>query len=315
MRGLALFAVLSFPLVAHAEDDWSLLRRAAQAGQSHPLSGSYSHQLGGELETFRLYRVNEDGVVRERRESLDGLPREIVRQGNELTCYAPDSKSLSAAKLSAVKLFPAVLPEVPADLAVAYTLTRGSMDRVVERDCQWLLLKPREANSRYSQRLCIDPGTALPLKTVTVGAKGEVIEQFAFTELSLTGERDKSRLKPRYKQALPLGRTGASAGVVANAPLEVKGMPAGFRLLRYMSRPMPGHDEAVQHYVYSDGFAKLSLFVETSDAEVPQHPVVVAPNGIGVASRRVGEQLLTVVGDLPEAGLQSVLKNIRLIQK
>lgn len=313
MRGLALCAVLSVPLLAYAEDDWSLLRRAAQAGQSQLFSGSYSHQLGGELETFRVYRASEDGQVRERRESLDGLPREIVRHGNELTCYAPDSKSLSAAKLSAVKLFPAVLPEAPGELAVAYTLVRGNMDRVVERDCQWLLLKPREANTRYSQRLCIDPATALPLKTVTLGAKGEVIEQFAFTELVLSAERDKSRLKPRYKQSLPLGRTGSTA--VANAPLEVKGMPAGFRLLRYMSRPMPGHDEAVQHYVYSDGFAKLSLFVETSDAEVPQHPVVVAPNGIGVASRRVGEQLLTVVGDLPEAGLQSVLKNIRLIQK
>lgn len=313
MRGLALCAVLSVPLLAYAEDDWSLLRRAAQAGQSQLFSGSYSHQLGGELETFRVYRASEDGQVRERRESLDGLPREIVRHGNELTCYAPDSKSLSAAKLSAVKLFPAVLPEAPGELAVAYTLVRGNMDRVVERDCQWLLLKPREANTRYSQRLCIDPATALPLKTVTLGAKGEVIEQFAFTELVLSAERDKSRLKPRYKQSLPLGRTGTTA--VANAPLEVKGMPAGFRLLRYMSRPMPGHDEAVQHYVYSDGFAKLSLFVETSDAEVPQHPVVVAPNGIGVASRRVGEQLLTVVGDLPEAGLQSVLKNIRLIQK
>lgn len=313
MRGLALCAVLSVPLLAYAEDDWSLLRRAAQAGQSQLFSGSYSHQLGGELETFRVYRASEDGQVRERRESLDGLPREIVRHGNELTCYAPDSKSLSAAKLSAVKLFPAVLPEAPGELAVAYTLVRGSMDRVVERDCQWLLLKPREANTRYSQRLCIDPATALPLKTVTLGAKGEVIEQFAFTELVLSAERDKSRLKPRYKQSLPLGRTGSTA--VASAPLEVKGMPAGFRLLRYMSRPMPGHDEAVQHYVYSDGFAKLSLFVETSDAEVPQHPVVVAPNGIGVASRRVGEQLLTVVGDLPEAGLQSVLKNIRLIQK
>ncbi|MFC3626146.1 MucB/RseB C-terminal domain-containing protein [Vogesella amnigena] len=304
---------MSVPLLAYAEDDWSLLRRAAQAGQSQLFSGSYSHQLGGELETFRVYRASEDGQVRERRESLDGLPREIVRHGNELTCYAPDSKSLSAAKLSAVKLFPAVLPEAPGELAVAYTLVRGNMDRVVERDCQWLLLKPREANTRYSQRLCIDPATALPLKTVTLGAKGEVIEQFAFTELVLSAERDKSRLKPRYKQSLPLGRTGTTA--VANAPLEVKGMPAGFRLLRYMSRPMPGHDEAVQHYVYSDGFAKLSLFVETSDAEVPQHPVVVAPNGIGVASRRVGEQLLTVVGDLPEAGLQSVLKNIRLIQK
>lgn len=313
MRRLAVCVLISLPLVAHAEDDWSLLRRAAVAGQSLPFSAIYSHQLGGELETFRIYRSSEDGLLRERRESLDGLPREIVRQGSELTCYAPDARSLSAAKLGAVKMFPAVLPDAPADLAVAYNLSRGGMDRVAERDCQWLLLKPREVNSRYSQRLCIDPVTALPLKVVTGGVRGEVIEQFAFTELTLGPEHDRSKLRPRYKQSLSLG----TAAVVQSAqpPLEVKGIPAGFRLLRYMSRPLPGHEQAVQHYVYSDGFAKLSLFVETSDAEVPAHPVVIAPNGIGVASRRAGEQLLTVVGDMPEAGLQSVLKNIRLVPK
>ncbi|MFC3532382.1 MucB/RseB C-terminal domain-containing protein [Vogesella facilis] len=306
--------MLSLPLVALADDDWSLLRRAAVAGQSLSFSAIYTHQLGGELETFRIYRSHDDGQLRERRESLDGLPREIVRQGNELTCYAPDAKSLSAAKLSAMKMFPAVLPDLPSELAVAYSISRGGMDRVAERDCQWLLLKPREANSRYSQRLCIDPTTALPLKAVTYGVRGEVIEQFAFTELDMGAERDKSKLRPRYKQSLPLGKAGVTTPS-ATPPLEVKGMPAGFRLVRYMSRPLPGHEQAVQHYVYSDGFARLSLFVETSDAEVPQHPVVVAPNGIGVASRRMGEQLLTVVGDLPESGLQTVLKNIRLIQK
>lgn len=314
MRRLAACVLLSLPLVALADDDWALLRRAAVAGQSLPFSAIYTHQLGGELETFRIYRASEDGQLRERRESLDGLPREIVRHGNELTCYAPDAKSLSAAKLSAMKMFPAVLPDLPSELAVAYSISRGSLDRVAERDCQWLLLKPREANSRYSQRLCIDPSTALPLKAVTYGVRGEVIEQFAFTELEMGAERDKTKLRPRYKQALPLGKTGVTAPSTP-PPLEVKGMPPGFRLVRYMSRPLPGHEQAVQHYVYSDGFARLSLFVETSDAEVPQHPVVVAPNGIGVASRRAGEQLLTVVGDLPEAGLQTVLKNIRLTQK
>ncbi|SCK23262.1 MucB/RseB C-terminal domain-containing protein [Vogesella sp. LIG4] len=314
MRRFVVCVLFTVPLLAQAEDDWSLLRRAAVAGQSLTFTAAYSHQLGGELETFRIYRANDDGLLRERRESLDGLPREIVRHGGELTCYAPDTKSLSAAKLSAVKLFPAILPDAQTDLAAAYSISRGGSDRVAQRDCQWLQLKPRESNTRYTQKLCVDTVSGLPLKAVTMGVRGEVIEQFAFTELDLTGERDKTLLKPRYKQALPLGR-GIATQPSAVPPLEVKGMPAGFHLLRYMSRPLPGHEQAVQHYVYTDGFAKLSLFVEEAGNDTATHPVVIAPNGIGVASRRLGEQLVTVVGDLPEAGLQSVLKNIRLVPK
>ncbi len=314
MRVIAACVVAALPLAAMADDDWALLDKAAEAAVNLPLSATYMHQLGSELETFRLQRAVDSGVVRERRESLDGMPREIVRVGNELTCYAPDAKALSAAKLSAIKLFPALLPDNAEDLAQGYHLTRGGMDRVAQKDCQWLVLKPRDAASRYTQRFCIDPQSALPLKVVTATAKGEVVEQFAFTELQLQPPKDKAQLKPRYKQSLVLGKVG---GVQQGMqPMhDIKGLPSGFRMVRFVNRPLPGHEKAVQHYVFSDGFAKVSLFVEAASGEGVNQTAATAANGIGVASRQSGDMLLTVVGDLPEAGLQTVLKNIRLTAK
>jgi sigma-E factor negative regulatory protein RseB len=304
----------TLPLAALADDDWAVLEKAAQAAANLPLTATYMHQVGGELETFRLQRAVDAGVVRERRESLDGMPREILRVGNELTCYAPDAKALNAAKLSAIKLFPALLPENTDDLAQGYQLVRGAMDRIAQKDCQWLVLKPRDGAARYTQRFCIDPQTALPLKVVTSTGKGEVVEQFAFTELQLAAPKDKAVLKPRYKQSLALGRVG---GVQQGMqPMhDIKGLPAGFHLVRFVNRPLPGHEKTVQHYVFSDGFAKVSLFVEGSSSEGVSPTSVTAANGIGVVSRQNGEQLLTVVGDLPEAGLQGWLKNIRLTAK
>lgn len=311
MRVTAACVLLALPLAALADDDWALLEKAAQTAANLPLTATYLHQVGGELETFRVQRMQDGGVVRERRESLDGMPREIVRVGSELTCYAPDAKSLNAAKLSAIKLFPALLPEDTEELAQGYQLTRGGNDRVAQRDCQWLALKPKDGAARYTQRFCIDPQSTLPLKVVTSTAKGEVVEQFAFTELQLGAPKDKNQLKPRYKQSLALGRVG---GVQPGMqPMhDVKGLPAGFRMVRFVNRALPGHDKAVQHYVFSDGFAKVSLFVESASGEGVSQSSATAPNGIGVVSRQSGEQLLTVVGDLPEAGLQAILKGVRL---
>lgn len=311
MRVTAACVLLALPLAAVADDDWATLEKAAQAAANLPLTATYLHQVGSELETFRIQRMQDGAVVRERRESLDGMPREIVRVGNELTCYAPDAKALNAAKLSAIKLFPALLPEDTAELAQGYVLSRAGNDRVAQRDCQWLVLKPRDLASRYTQRFCIDPQTALPLRVVTAGSKGEVIEQFAFTELQLGGVKDKAQLKPRYKQSLALGKLGAVQQGMQPVH-DIKGLPAGFRMVRFVNRAMPGHDKTVQHYVFSDGFAKVSLFVETASGEGVNHPASSAHNGIGVMSRQSGEQLLTVVGDLPEAGLQAILKSVRL---
>ena len=64
---------------AMAADDWVLLEKAAQAAKQQALVGAYFHQIGSTSESFRLYRAVLGGVLRERRESLDGAPRDIVR--------------------------------------------------------------------------------------------------------------------------------------------------------------------------------------------------------------------------------------------
>lgn len=309
------YLLLGIPLLAAAESDWDLLQKAAQAGRHQALSGSYTHHVDDELETFRLYRAQEGGVVRERRESMDGMPRELVRDDNELTCYAPDTKALSAAKINAIKLFPAILPERSQDLKSAYVLSRGKLDRVARRDCQWLLLTPKEANLRYGLKVCVDPASALPLKTVTHDAKGAVIEQFAFSDLTLGNPKERALLRPRFKYSLALGAAVSAPQEVVPAEFEIRGMPTGFRLLRYATRQLPGHDSPVSHFVYTDGLAKLSLFVEAGKGEVDSHPAVIGPGGLGLASRRLGNQVLTVVGDLPEQGLENVINTVRVIKK
>jgi len=146
--------LMGIALYAHADDDWVLLRKVAVAARQQPLSGTYLHQMNSSLETFRLVRSGSADNIQEKRSSLDGPSREIIRKGMELTCYAPDPRSLSAAKISAMRLFPALLPDDISNISQSYTVRHVGKDRVAQRDCNWLELRPKDSK-RYVMRLCV----------------------------------------------------------------------------------------------------------------------------------------------------------------
>lgn len=298
---------------AMAADDWVLLEKAAQAAKQQALVGAYFHQIGSTSESFRLYRAVSGGVLRERRESLDGAPRDIVRSGNDVTCYAPDKDSLAAARVSASKLFPVLLPEDVSVLRAAYTLSRQGQDRVAQKDCQWVQLKPRDNAVRYTQRLCLDKTSQLPLKLVKQEGDGDVAETFSFTELDYTPARPK-QLRSGYKLNYAMKMAASQPAAEAEDPgFDVKGLPTGFRLMRSMVRTLPGSaDRPVRHMVFSDGLVMLSLFIEPTSSERPAGATHGSQGAISMVSSQAGDYQLTLVGEMPEPGLQAVARALRV---
>jgi len=291
---------------------------AAQAGRQQPLSGTYLNQMSGALETFQIYRGIVDNQLTERRESLDGLPREILRQGNDITYFAPDARALTAARVSAMRLFPTVLPDNVDNLAASYTLKRLGSDRVARHDCDWYQLKPNDG-LRYNQRFCLDSSTGMPLKAVMLLPRSnEVAEQYTFTEVELVAPKDRSAFKPHYKLSYTQrGGAQAPAGTVTPpvaSPVDVSGLPTGFKLLRSMERTMPSGDKA-RHLMYTDGLVMLSLFVEPQSGDVRPDRATVVQGALSMDSHNVDHLQLTLVGDLPEQSLISVLRSLKVSMK
>jgi sigma-E factor negative regulatory protein RseB len=314
--------LLALPVVVLAADgDWQLFRRMTDAGRQQALSGTYLHQMNGVLETFHIVRANSAGKVIERRVALDGMPREIVRNGESLTCYAPDKKSLAAAKVSAMRLFPALMSDDIADISQSYTLRRLGSDRVARRDCTWLEARARD-QQRYTERFCADQATALPLKMMTLTPHNEVIEQYTFTDVEIGAPRDKSQLRPRFRVSSQLRGPVQPPRIDSSAPrVDVSGLPSGFRLVRSIRRSLPVHgsSQPVRHMVFSDGMVMLSLFVEPIPAEMPSSLRRVQSmnlhGAINLATDSQGEQMLTLVGDMPESTLLSLVKSLRISPK
>ncbi|MCA3069658.1 MAG: MucB/RseB C-terminal domain-containing protein [Rhodocyclaceae bacterium] len=314
---------------APATDAQAWLVRASAAARTASYSGVYVYTCAGITETARVTRLRNASGDAERIESLDGTRREVVRRGDEIHYFFVDSKTVRVDRRVSGRSFPDFLPQDPSTLAAYYSIEVGPVDRAAGRAVQVIRLRARDG-SRYTQEVWADQQSGLPVKRRVIDERGDIIEQFVFTELSV-GER----LSPRH--AMPSRRTGYAGWTVENSSVEearqpgagplaqlpAKGgdaapapfpeprmLPPGFRKVIQVSRTLPGHDRPVMQSVYSDGLATLSVFVDPDVARVAGHEGISQRGAVGVITRAAGDRAVITVGEVPAATLRKVADSI-----
>ncbi|WP_028499345.1 MucB/RseB C-terminal domain-containing protein [Microvirgula aerodenitrificans] len=290
----------------------ALLDRVAAAAYRQSYSGIYQHQYARSLMTYRLAHASGLGNPLEKRESLDDPPWEVVRDNQSLTVYAPDRQALKAARTGAFQTFPSLFGDNRAEIARHYAVERIGKDRAAGRDCVWWQLTPRDAQ-RYPRRFCADIRTSLILKSAILTADRQIIDRLSFSELKLGKLGDLGQLQPQYRDGA-VWRMPVAAGDRGDGGrgIQIPGLPEGFSLQRDVSRRLLSGQQAVRHLVYSDGVASLSVFIERVPDAV--QPTAMQNGAITLRSRKMGDILVTVVGDLPDNAVQSVSHTIILLR-
>jgi len=327
VAALAPVASLAAPAAAPA-DAHAWLVRAATAARTSSYSGVYVYTCAGIAETARVTRIRSAGSDAERIESLDGVRREVVRRGDEIHYFFGDSKTVRVDRRVSGRSFPDFLPDDPSGLAAHYTIEIGAVDRAAGRPVQVIRLRAKDG-SRYTHEIWADQATALPVKRRVIDERGEIVEQFVFTELSIGG-----RVNPR--QAMPSRRSGyagwkVETSAVEDVPQAVPGsshpgsakdgeatagfpeprvLPPGFRKVLQVSRMLPGHERPVMQAVYSDGLASLSVFVDPDVARVAGHEGSSQRGALAVITRALGDRAVITVGELPTATLRKVAESV-----
>jgi sigma-E factor negative regulatory protein RseB len=284
------------------------LQRIYTASEKLSYVGTFVYQQGQQVETSRIVHVVDSSGPRERLETLDGVPREIVRTGDEVVCYLPASMTVKIDKQPGRRPFPAILSEQLKDVAENYTVKKGEIERVGGYSCQVLTLEPRD-RMRYGHRLWADLNTGMLLRAKTFDEKNTMLEQFAFTEIKIGGNIAREQLKPRYFRESKDWRiedSGATRTNLAAAGWTIRARPPGFRTVAELLRTVGGTG-GVGHIVLSDGLAAISVFIEpaTSKRPAPQTGLV-RQGAINVYTRPVGNYWVTVVGEAPAESVKYV---------
>lgn len=251
--------------VAAADEPQKWLDRMNQALTALNYDGVFFHVQGGETETLRIIHRVDGGRVMERLVSLDGSGREFIRSGSELVCYLPDERKVLVQQEPPASLLLGNLPSFDAAARRFYDIRLGRPARLIGKHAQLVIVDPKD-QYRYGYRLWIDDATGMPLKTQLCDGHGRVIEQVVFASLATPAEIPDSAFKPDVSTAgfdwLRQVPTSSEAAATI-APWEALKLPPGFRMSVRAAQVLPGSKGPVEHIVYTDGIASVSVFVES----------------------------------------------------
>lgn len=312
MRALA-FLLAAGAGLAQAQqttpDALLLLSRIHQATQKLSYTGTFVYQQGQRSETSRIARIADAAGGTEKLEILDGVPREVVRTRDSVRCYLPASQTVKVERASDQREFPAILPERLADLARHYVITRGESARIAGFDCESVLLTPRD-EFRYGYKLWTDASTGMLLRARTVNEKGETVEQFTFTQLSI-GPVTRDKVRPKHAARDWRIEDAAAAPVnLAEAGWTVDADLPGFRKVGEVRRRLR-ESHPVSQVVYSDGLAAVSVFIEPLPQQrEPSRTGLSNLGAINIYTREVANHLVTVVGETPAASVRRIADRV-----
>ena len=305
----ALLIALAWVGITHAEADplahddaLQILEQISTAAKSLNYSGTFVYQHGERVETSHIVHFVDTDGEHEKLETLDGPRREIIRNNDEVLCFYPDAKVVRSQKRMLQRSFPALLPEQLGSIAEFYTVRKGREMRIAGYDSQAVILEPKDG-LRYGHKLWADSGSGLLLKALTLDEAHQVVEQFSFTQLDIGSGVTRDMVTPSYQITSPewrMVRFGPPMISESDTGWTIHDFPPGFRKILQMQRTRQGGRVVVEHMVYSDGMAAVSVFIESMPKRVVQEGLA-QQGAINIYRRVVGNKLVTVLGETPAA--------------
>jgi sigma-E factor negative regulatory protein RseB len=305
-------AALSHAGAARAEDASAWLARAADAARSLNYVGTIVFQHGGRVETSRLIHLNDGGTESEKLVNLDGPAREVVRSQGEVRCYYPDAKIVRIEPRTFRNVFPSISREQQQSLERYYEFRKAEPGRVAGLEAQAYVFHPRDG-LRYGHKFWADRASGLLLKARLVNERGDVVEQFAFTDLTIGARIDHETVKPSWPS------TPSDWQVRQSAPGDAKPhdtgwvvtrLPPGFVKTMEGLRKLRGRAEPVAHIVFSDGLVAISVFIEPL-ATAPGHAAgLVRQGALNVYAVKLDDHLVTALGEVPAVTVRQVAQSV-----
>ncbi len=308
---------------ALAEEPGQWLERMNQALTTRNYDGTFSHWQGGRVEMLRIIHRVHNGAVSERLVSLDGSGREFIRTGSNLACYLPDKRTVLVESRPAEESLLSGFPTINDQSASFYDLKEVAQTRLLGRDTHYITVMPKD-EYRYGYRLWIDDKTAMPLKTQLCDARGHVIEQVVFASLTLASRIPDAAFKPEVStdgfQWLRSDTAPAKDPVkeAAADPVvwDALKLPPGFKMTLRKAQIMPGSNSPVDHLVFTDGLASVSVFVESTTQSTPSKGDEPIDESARVGSSSafstvIDGHKITAVGEVPPTTVRFIANSVQ----
>ena len=248
------------------------LARMHEASRRRAYVGTFVVSSGTSMSSAKIWHVCDGDQQMERVDTLTGAPRSTFRRNDQVITFNLDNKTALAEKRESLGLFPNLLKSGDSAIAQFYTARHVANERVAGFDADVVQLAPKDG-LRYGYRVWSEKKSGLVVKLQTLNAQGDVLEQAAFSDLQLDAPVSMAKLTQMmgntegYKVEKPdLVKTTALAEgwVLKHAVPGFKPMSCFKRVVAVSEGAVP---ENTLQWIFSDGLASVSLFVETFDRQ------------------------------------------------
>jgi sigma-E factor negative regulatory protein RseB len=278
-------------------NEW--LVRIHDASRKRAYTGTFVVSVGAEMASARIWHVCDGEQQMERVESLTGAPRSTFRHNNHVVTFFPDVKVARSEEREALGIFPNFLKSNDSAIAEFYNLKVLESERVAGLDTEVVQLNAKDA-LRYSYRIWTERKSGLVVKLQTLDVTGRVIEQAAFSELNLDApvKMDKLSAMMNNTAGLKIEQVEMSKTTAVAQGWTMSRSVPGFAPMSCFKRP-----ETMQ-WIFSDGLATVSLFVESFDRKRHSQEGVWSMGATQTLTKRLDDWWLTAVGEVPAATLK-----------
>ena len=311
---LLLFISVSGSVLAGGADQArKMLEQMATAMNQLTYQGTFVYVRGGEVDTMRITHVSDKDGVRERLYSTSGPQREVVRDRDGVRCILKDADSIEENPIIADSYFPELPQSLFDNSTSGYRLETGGEARIAGQTAKRVSITP-EDDFRYGYDFWLQQDTGLLLKWVLLDANHKALAKLMFTDFSIGDDVDLSELESDspLTDFIALSKAGSKDGtMMSTAPRWQPGkLPPGFRLTSHTSEN--GDDGVIEHLVYSDGLAAVSVYVERRGKQLEDR-ITVNQLGTNNAYSKVQSGLqITVIGEVPALTVKSIANEMAL---
>lgn len=286
-------------------NDW--LDRLHDASRRRAYTGTFVVSAGTAMATSKIWHVCDGKQQVERIETLTGAPRTTLRRNDDVITFVPQSKSAWVEKREALRPFPDRLKTPANAIEEHYNARLAGLERVAGVDADVVVFEPQD-KLRFGYKVWSEKTTGLAVKLQTLDARGQVLEQMVFSELQLDAPVQMDKLLKQMNNTqgyqvhkAPLNKTTAEA-----EGWQLKTEVPGFVPMSCHTHGEPGAKPGTLplQWVFSDGLASVSLFLERYDPQRHGRERMAAMGATHTLTQRIGDHWLTAMGEVPVSTLK-----------
>jgi sigma-E factor negative regulatory protein RseB len=257
------------------------------------------------------HAVNEEGIEMEQLNLLNGPGREMVRIGDKVSYFEPNVPPYTLQSTTINGPFPSELFYHPDKLQEGYEFVLVGRSRVSGRAAQQIRVISKD-RTRFGFNLWLDQESGLLLKMNMINLEGQLLEQIQVTGLEVTEQPDPffSRIAlPMLPDVLVMQSTPDLA-----PRWRINYLPIGMYVAKQDTHRLPLTSELVDYLLVSDGLVDVSIYLQAQNNAKTNQDLLGRHESNTILTRQLGDFSATVVGKVPAATADAIVKSIQFIQ-